>query len=47
MYADHTDGNDLSRLADDGCPHASTGETTTHDAVEVGAPVCKNDQLRG
>jgi hypothetical protein len=21
MYGDHTDGTDLNRLADDGCPH--------------------------
>ncbi len=27
MHADYTDGNDLSRLADDGCPHDLTSET--------------------
>ena len=34
MHADHTDGNDLSRLADDGCPHTSASEATAHDAFE-------------
>ena len=26
MFVDYTDGSDLSRLADDGCPHDVTSE---------------------
>ncbi|QJW93183.1 hypothetical protein FTUN_0688 [Frigoriglobus tundricola] len=34
MHADYTDGNDLSRLADDGCPHDVASEVAGSGAAD-------------
>lgn len=41
---DRTDGDDLCRLADDGCPHA---DTKTHDLSELWSLPGKDDQTSG
>ena len=46
-YADYTDGNDLSRLADDGCPHDVASEVAANEAVEVRGAAGNNDARRG
>jgi hypothetical protein len=47
MYGDHTDRNDLSRLADDGCPHAPINDTGAADVPETWYTVGKDDRTGG
>ena len=47
MYSDHTDRNDLCRLADDGCPHAAPGDTAAADVSEAWNALCKDDRTGG
>jgi hypothetical protein len=47
MYSDHTDRNDLCRLADDGCPHVSPGDTGVTDVSEVWGVLGKDDRSGG
>ena len=47
MQNDGTDRKDLSRLADDGCPHAASGDTTVHDLSALWAALGKDDRAGG
>jgi hypothetical protein len=43
MQNDTLDRTDLSRLADDGCPHATDRDTGTHDLAGLWAALGKDD----
>jgi hypothetical protein len=43
MQNDHIDRTDLSRLADDGCPHAADRDTGTHDVPALWTALGKDD----
>ena len=44
MQNDLIDRTDLSRLADDGCPHAADQPGAPYDPAEVGAVFGKDDR---
>jgi hypothetical protein len=43
MQNDNLDRADLSRLADDGCPHAADRDTGTHDLTTLWLALGKDD----
>ncbi|AMV26339.1 hypothetical protein VT84_18220 [Gemmata sp. SH-PL17] len=44
MQADSIDRNDLYRLADDGCPHSPTSDTSAHDLSALWIALGKDDR---
>ena len=47
MQSEHIDRTDLCRMADDGCPNISTGDSQTHDLSEFWLRLGKKGETAG